>query len=749
MIENHQTTCLVLHYFGQVQGVGMRPFLFRLADELNLKGKIFNHSGGVTTELEGSRTQLENFHQRVISSAPPPILIQKILCSWQSPRGDKDLEIISLAPSTCSSRHMIQPDAATCQKCWSDFFNPQSRFYHYSFVSCCECGPRWSILHRFPFERFNTSYESFPMCHECQAEYQNPQSRRYYAQTLSCAVCGPRITISTKKISASIFSPETVQKSILDGQIGLVKGLGGFQLIGLATNPATIERIRNLKSRPSQSLAIMVRDLETFLNMGGTLTDWKSMTNSVAPILSVKNLKHPLSLSLAPDLQELGVMAPTTPLHFMLFGKDIDSIVVTSGNPQGHKLPKSKSEIQFSLDSEIDFIIDHDRDIIHSIDDSVVRGELVLRKARGLTPVIHTCQSKQSRIALGTDLKNAMAIQIENDLIEFPYCGDLGDQKILEAQTHQIIEYLKLFGVTWGDLTLSAIDFHPETTTQNLGPGPHTQVPHHLAHAWSAFHQCPADLILTFDGTGYDEDFELGGGDGFTLREKNWHRVLSLKPLKWVGGNSSVIEPWKSLVIAFASAGYPVENLYLCLPEISKEMIDVFYVYACSESGPLTTSMGRWFDAAAAMIDFGAQKQTYEAQAPIRLEHLAKPFRHEHQRSQFLIEPNRNATSIIEIDGAAILFELYHLKCVQKFSKEEVAFAAHDFMAGAVARACLSLPVKSVTGTGGVFQNALFTKLLADHLRLLDIQFSLPKAIPVNDQCIALGQIYYMENLYA
>ncbi len=749
VIENHQTTCVVLNYIGQVQGVGMRPFLFRIADELNLKGRIFNHSRGVSAELEGDKSKLDLFHKRVIELAPKPIEITRWSVDWQSPRGFVQLEIVTSQDPPTPSRHSIQPDTATCKKCWTDFFNPESRFFNYCFVSCCECGPRWTILHRFPFERCNTSYHSFKLCHDCQTEYENPQSRRFHAQTLSCKKCGPKISISTKTAPLIHSELDQVHRSLVHGGVGLIKGLGGFQLIGNAKDPGAIEKIRLLKQRPSQALAIMVRDQESFLNMGGKLSDWEKMILPAAPIVSIQHFQHPLSALLAPDLQELGVMAPTTPFHLMLFGPGIDSIVVTSGNPKAFPIPKSKTEIEFSLDSEIDFIIDHDREVVHAIDDSVLRGDLILRKARGLTPAIYSCQSKQSRIAFGADLKNAIAIQIDNDIIEFPYCGDLSEGGMLQTQSRNTNEHLKLFDLALQEMDSSAVDLNPETITKDIAHRSHTQVPHHLAHACSAYMSCPSDLVLTFDGTGFDDHSDLGGGDGFVLKKKKWHLVMRLKPVKWVGGNSSVLEPWKSLVLHFAAARLKPDILYNCLPDLSTEMIDVFYTYACTEDGPMTTSMGRWFDAAAALIEFGTQKQNYEAQAPIRLEHLAKPFQSNLKGDRFLCELSNGSGSILEIDGAAILIEILKLKTLNQHSKEQIAYFAHDLMASSVAHACSRLQVKSVTGTGGVFQNKVFSDLLSRYLGALGIQFKLPQEFPVNDQCIAIGQLYYLENLYA
>ncbi len=382
MRDDDQTACLILHYFGHVQGVGMRPFLYRVADALDLKGRIFNQPRGVTAELEGNEQSLEQFQRRVLGTAARPIAISDCTAEWLPARGYRRLEIIPAPSVQGAARHTIQPDAATCPQCWADHADPTSRFHAYPFVTCCECGPRWTILDRFPFERPNTTYADFTLCEECQAEYEDPGSRRHHAQTLSCPRCGPSLSFATSPAAPDKASLQGIHALLLDAGVGLIKGLGGFQLIGNADSPAAIRRIRMLKQRPAQSLAVMLRDEDVFLRAGGHPSQWQRLRSAAAPILSLREFSHPLAGMLAPDLRELGVMAPTTPLHGMLFNQQIDALVVTSGNPKGCPLPRSREEIRFALGSEIDFIIDHERRITRAVDDSVVRGSIILRKAR-------------------------------------------------------------------------------------------------------------------------------------------------------------------------------------------------------------------------------------------------------------------------------------------------------------------------------------------------------------------------------
>jgi hydrogenase maturation protein HypF len=766
MIEDQASSCLFLHFFGHVQGVGMRPFLFRIAHEFHLTGNIYNHNQGVTAELEGQHDQLMTFHRKVLEMAPEPIEISECRVEWKKPAGFAKLEIITLPiDPNLTPRHALQPDASTCKTCWADFFDPQSRFFGYPFVTCSECGPRWTILKRFPFERCNTSYSSFKMCPDCEKDYQNPQNRRHHAQTISCRNCGPQISLQTSTSNSPNVSLESLGRLLKNGSIGLVKGIGGFQLIGDSNNGEAIERIRVLKSRPAQALALMIRDEETFLKMGGTLCDWENLRSPASPIISIKNLTHPHFKKIAPDLNELGVMAPTTPLHFLLFQKDIRALIVTSANPKNYAMPISREEIPFQLGSDIDFIVDHNRGIFRGIDDSVLRGSLVLRKARGLSPCLHPMDSQLigpktnlsgshleprtpkivKNIALGADLKNAMAFRLGDEAIEFPYCGDLKGESLLHLQERSLHDYATLFNVRESEFDESAVDYFSQQLANKFISKAPLPVPHHWAHAWAAYKECPADLVLTFDGTGYDNEDELGGGDGFVLKNRKWHRTLQLKPVKWVGGSSSVIEPWKALTLYFASIDLGPEKLYSYFPHLPQEAIDVFYAYALSSEGLPSTSMGRWFDAAAALIEFGSQRQTYEAQAPIRLEHLAQFYQHQVHTSAFVTELKTKDSQLLEINGAKLLLALIDLKEQAQLTIEQLAFCAHDLMAHSVALACQNLQVKSVTGTGGVFQNELFSGLLKEHLAILNIRFQRPQKSPVNDQSIALGQLYFLE----
>jgi hydrogenase maturation protein HypF len=784
-----QQSSIQFDLFGQVQGVGLRPFLFRLASQHGLKGQIFNHQEGASCLLEGAQAQLEAFAAGLITDAKPPIQIREVRQSPSVLQNFTDLKIVASHSTTHTAQLCLQPDAITCDQCWSDFHNVAHRMYRYPFISCADCGPRWSILSALPFERQNTSLVDFPLCGDCQTDYTSPQSRRFHAQTISCPSCGPHLTLWSAKQSSADTSPtaastlNTVQKTLRAGAIGLVKGIGGFQLVGDATNLQAIARIRKLKNRPSQALAIMVANFDQFSalagDLGGDLTAWQQLTRPEGPIVSLKLRNLSNETHLAPDLNEIGVMAPTSGLHWWL-ASAVPALIVTSANRQGEPLARSREECSFSSEvpaidaPEVDFILDHNRKIFNAIDDSVIRGTQILRKARGFTPKLHAKPKAFGKIlssilALGADMKNATALSSDQHYLELPYGGSLESAKVVERQKEQIkctVETLKF------QPDLVAHDIHPESSTRYLfsdspsGENSNQLVPHHLAHAYSTRLKLNADLILTFDGTGLNEHGELCGGEGYVQTEGKMDVALTLRPTPLLGGNASIRYPWRSLVSMLASGPnqdqWDAAKLSQLIPDAELNEIELCLQMIKKNLGVPCSSMGRWFDAAAALIDFGAKKIEYEAQAPIRLEALAERYLSTAPHAEPLSSSDclDRKRRFVTIDGSKILNQLS--KVVYDTPEKDrgglkgyFAFLAHDLMACAVALAIKHIsdasprPLSLVTGSGGVFQNRVFANCLSQHLQSTGFTFELTADLPVNDQAIALGQLIYLDSMNA
>jgi hydrogenase maturation protein HypF len=743
--------CLELDLAGQVQGVGLRPMLFRLAQSLDLTGLIFNHETGARAELDGPVDQLEKFCIEVQRNAQSPVIIRELRKHLTAARGFHDLRVVQ-RPVTQRAAFTAQslslpPDIATCVECWRDFFDVKHRLFLYPFISCSTCGPRWSILQQLPFERASTTLHEFPLCQDCVVSYEDPVDRRFHAQTLSCPKCGPRLTLLTNANTTSMLSADVIsntKKLLREGAVGLIKGIGGFQLVGNALDSGVIARIRDLKSRPNQALAIMINNMECFLEIGGTSLAWQCLTSAAAPIGSFDEIRLSTRELLAPDLRELGVMAPTCGLHYLL-GESASPLVVTSGNRKGSPLPRDLSEISFEIGRHVDFILDHNRKIAHGLDDSVVRGELILRKARGLAPQIwprrQRTKSMPTIVALGADMKNSAAIAYNDIVVELPYAGELGDVTGLERQRQEIQDVLDLLHLK---PVCASIDIHPASLTGYLCPQGVTStqvVPHHLAHAFAVAQSFEVDLILTFDGTGLNGKGELKGGEGYLCVDHSLIPRLSLRASPLVGGDTSIRFPWRAAVAMLATKNFPMEKIQVLFPEVPVDHLTTIMTLSRSRSlGTMCSSLGRWFDAAAAIVEFGSRETSYEAQGPIRLENLAEYF----NQYEALPDCVNCDDQLTEVDGSALLVQLAQWRLNGQFSTGALAFLAHDQMARAMARAIFTLRIRSVVGTGGVFQNEVFFARLKHHLEAVGIALSRPHDFPVNDQSIALGQLAYL-----
>lgn len=767
---------MIVNLFGQVQGVGLRPWLYHLASAHKLNGTIGNSRLGAAVRIEGGESDVTSFLAALKTGPPLPALISNFEVLPVPLTGVKSLkidgfiqEIETMEGQTHASAWSIPTDIATCDACWSDYFNPSNRFYRYPFVSCTACGPRWSILRKFPFNRETTSYLNFPLCTDCETNYKDPNDRRFHAQTICCQVCGPALSLLGKENTDPLGF---ASKRLAEGKIGAVKGIGGFQLMCSGLIPDAIERLRRLKNRPHQSLAIMFKDFRTFAKYGGTASDWARLKSPLSPILSLKSLMLPTSKVLAPDLIELGAMAPTTPLHYALL-ENCDVAVVTSANGTDHPIPSNLAELKFANPNwmDFDFILDHDREITNPIDDSVLKGSLVLRAARGLRPkktALKTMNGQNDKfiLALGADLKNSAAFFNKNEIIELPYQGKIRSLESCEMMKHRLSQSLGAFSFSKKIYGSVICDYHPETLTDGLLPESiQTEVlraPHHEAHAHSLRQSLPVDrdtLVLTFDGTGYDScsPNQSGGGEGYLHRSGGLSKALELVSLPLVGGDNAVHEPWRQATSFLTSLGWSSDNIRRAISApVSVENVGpsdhqldaLAVIHALVSKGnsanqiPETTSAGRWFDAVSSIVEFGFRPQTYEAQAPIRLETLAsietqsvEPFSPE---LYFTWRTNGSA----QIETGKLLGLIAELKLKNSSS---LAWRAHDYFAQTVAFASMKLQVQAVALTGGVFQNEILRDRLKTHLQNYRIEL-LEFPDLVNDQCIALGQLdWYLQ----
>jgi hydrogenase maturation protein HypF len=828
---------LLIEIYGQVQGVGLRPWLFRLAHTRDLKGTIGNSLTCAFAHLEGPESAIEAFLNDLKSKPPSPAIVRDIKVRATQWHGKNSLTFESTSNFVESAMASLNdhqrdpkndyqrdstrnntretelkssaiwsapPDLATCKLCWSEYLNPVSRYHLYPFISCLACGPRWSILRSLPFNRENTTYSEFSLCVQCREEYQNSENRRFHSQTISCATCGPKIQLLSCPQMSSIDALNAVADGLAQGQVGAIKGLGGFQLVTSALLPQAIIRLREIKRRPDQCFAVMFRDEKTFIEFGGTTEQWSQLQTSHASIHSMKNIGLPTQKLLAPDLHELGVMFPTTPLHYAILER-IKVAVVTSANASGFPIPATLKELKQMNDQwfSLDFILDHNREIAHPIDDSVIRGSTVLRAARGLSPKLRPLNLWQQRpttieqkgpiqhvLALGADLKNSCAFSGLEYTVELPYAGKLDTIEAAEVVKSRLRKSLSVFNFK-PEVILE--DPHPQSLTSQILPDEFQnctkilKVPHHLAHAYSALesmNEYRNVLFLSFDGTGYDspESSSTAGGEGYIWRNGKLEKVLSFFEQPIIGGDLAVREPWRLAAISLLKQGWNTSKILQSLeswdtsnlPRSDQRMETLEVLKSVLQlrlETPKTTSAGRWFDAVASILDFGFRSQTYEAQAPIRLESLAQStqpstqnFSRRQRLGHILNEPavrlefdpakylvsDTNGTILINGGEILTLIAEYKVAFKQSLSATDTSsrsdaqtalcYFAHDCLAATITHAANLLSVREIAISGGVFQNELLKDLLKAHLKGKNIGLVCASSL-VNDQCIAAGQL--------
>jgi len=692
---------LLIDCFGCVQGVGFRPTMYRIASRYSLTGVIFNNAIGAHLDLEGNSEHLKLFLHEIQSTDLAPIRIDQLKIQQCELAFHQKLTISESSQTQDTQLYSIPPDSVTCKVCWEDFFNSNHRLYQYPFISCTQCGPRWSIINELPYDRSKTTMSDFKMCQDCLQDYNDPLSRRFHAQTLCCHKCGPQLNLSLDRARAMIA----------EGKIGLIKGLTGFHLIGNAESKAVIQKIRMLKERSEKALAVMIKDDAEF---DPHLRH--QLKSSIGPLIITDKIKLSTQSLLAPHLKTLAVMLPPTPLHYLLFGK-LNALIATSGNPKNYPLIKQINDLPLEWLNQIDFILDHNRVIQHCVDDSIIQDQQVLRRGRGLSPLITFHQSSRNVIAWGSDMKIAPIIQTPFQRIQMPYLGELSHPKNGEKIKKEIEDIKKLIKI---DNLHELIDAHPQTLTRALtNSQDRTSIYHHHAHAESAYQEFKTSLVFTFDGTGYGEDHQHWGGE-LLNRSLNgqWMRMLSFEPIPFFAGDHMIKFP----AYALAALKYQM-GLYQgpLKPYIEKSPLK-------------TTSAGRWFDALAAELFFQDKEITYEAQAAIEMEHLSLAPTDKLNWNEFLFEGEFPTLTLAK-------YILYEFK--NRFNLNERAWLAHDGLAYLMARAVKHREENDIGASGGVWQNQLLRSRCEHHFAQINkfLHFS----SPCNDESIALGQLGVFE----
>lgn len=739
-------TSLCLLVGGQVQGVGFRPFVYRLAHHHQLSGWVRNEMGRVHIELQGESAAIDAFRHDLIATAPAIARPQIMDTLPGSGEHHRSFKILSSEGGTDPDIH-IPPDYFTCPDCLTELNDPTDRRYRYPFINCTQCGPRYTLIQRLPYDRPNTTMANFPLCWECQDEYLDPLNRRFHAEPLACPVCGPQLQFVMNGKSASTQTGSALQlciQALHEGVIVAVKGIGGYHLMCDARNEESVQRLRRHKARPHKPLALLVPATGTdeldYARRVAELTHEEAtlLRDPMRPIVLVR--KQPdtrLAPGISPQLAEIGLMLPYSPLHHILINDFGAPLVATSGNISGEPVLTEATDAEQRLGAIAEAFLHHNRPIQRPADDSVWRTiahrPRPLRLGRGCSPKEITLPAplSQPTLALGAHLKNSITLAWKDRAVISPHIGDLGSPRSL-AVFEQVVEELQaLYDVRARRLVCDA---HPQYQNARWAEQrglPVIRVFHHHAHASALYGehalQEPA-LVFTWDGTGLGADGSIWGGEALYGQPGVWQRAGSLRPFRLPGGDRAAREPWRSAL----SLCWEEEIQW---PQNEHESALLHQAWKRGQNAPFTSACGRLFDAAAALTGL-VTENSFEGQAAMWLEaHAVR------EAAPLSLPLQRNRDGIWISDWAPLLPMLMD----RQQEIEHRASLFHASLANTVLEQALH--VREDTGvhhvglSGGVFQNRVLTEQAQRLLHEHGFCVWLAEQVPCNDAGISFGQI--------
>jgi len=731
---------------GQVQGVGFRPFVFRLARELDLHGYVQNRLGSVHIVVQGRVEALLQFENRLISDAPilarPSISIVETVDSpcyerfqiYESSGADKP-------------RISVPPDCFMCPDCRAEQRDPGDRRYRYPFINCTQCGPRYTLIECLPYDRPNTSMSGFPLCPECLTEYSDPCDRRFHAEPIGCPNCGPRLEFESAGHTVGDDTDDALGAALAElhaGRIIAVKGIGGYHLMCDAANELAVARLRHRKQRPRKPLAVMFPfaddDVLALVRQSVHLNEVEAaaVRAPARPIVLAKIRKGcPLARNVAPGLDELGVFLPYSPLHQLLLDDFGAPLVATSGNVSGEPVLTDNAQAAARLDKVANAFLHHNRPIVRPADDPVVRnidGAMrPLRLGRGIAPleVELPWQQAEPVLCLGGHLKATVTLSWDRRAVVSPHIGDMDSPRSLEVFEQLLSNLQELYGVSAARLVCDA---HPGYASHRWARSqdalPVSTVWHHRAHASALageFGLTGLSLIFAWDGVGYGEDSTLWGGEALLGQAGSWRRVCSLRSFRPPGGDRAGREPWRSAAALLWESGddRPAAG---CDDTLARQ------AWEKDINCPRTSAAGRLFDAAAALV-CRQRESSYEAEGPMRLESLCRrPGNATH------LPLYKDASGVLRSNWAPLLDQLAdeHLDPVTR------AENFHASMANVILDQANAMRTRygvvRVGLTGGVFQNRVLATQAAELLRQQQFDVFLNRKLPCNDGALSFGQ---------
>jgi hydrogenase maturation protein HypF len=742
---------------GIVQGVGFRPFIYRTATKHGLKGYVKNRGdAGVEILLEGQKQKVQNFLLNLREKKPPLAQIYEINTAKLS--GKEEYTAFTIHRSSKEVEHagsVIPPDIAICDECLTELRQPKDRRHDYFFITCTNCGPRYTIIEQLPYDRENTTMRDFPMCNYCQHQYTDPSDRRFHAQTVACPVCGPKAYLTTRK-GEPIKSKDPIReagKLLAEGSILAIKGYGGFHVATSTTKDKPLVRLREVKHRSQKPFAVMAWNLETIKTFAQvSKAEAELLTSYVRPIVLLnKSDDYPLSSLIAPELHNVGVMLPYTGLHYMLFDAvEEPAFVMTSANPPNQPIITDNEEALKALGDTVDYFLFHNRQIAHRCDDSVIRmhdgKKVFIRRSRGYAPapIALKRKARQCVVGLGGELNNTVCVLLENKAFMSQHIGDVENVETRSFLENTVKHLIRL---TNSKVEAVACDLHPKFTTTRLAHElaeengwQMVQVQHHYAHiaALMAEHSVKEIVGVCCDGYGYGVDGEAWGGEIMLCERENFgfKRLAHLEKQPLIGGDLATRYPLR-MAAGILSKRIDVEDWLLQnkqhLPHGENEAQIILRQLKKESRIVETTSCGRVLDAVAAVLGV-CYERTYEGEPAMKLESTAT-----RGRDILKIKP------IIEHDTlntTDMLCEIFENR--SKYSRADLAYSAHSYLARGLATLAIEKAseenVKIIGFSGGAACNQILTLTIRKIVEKAGLQFLVHEALPAGDGGVSFGQ---------
>lgn len=735
---------------GAVQGVGFRPFIYRLATELRLTGWVSNSPHGVLIEAEGDDASVRAFLLRIEPEKPPLSFITSLEPTFLEPAGLTGFEIHHSENGERPSAIVI-PDIATCDACRREMFDASNRRYRYPFTNCTHCGPRYSIMESLPYDRVRTTMKKFSMCPECLREYEDPTNRRFHAQPNACPRCGPHLELwdpDGQCLARDHAAITETARRIREGFIAAVKGLGGFQLLVNAQDDSAVRRLRQRKHREEKPFALMAAILAQ-IEREAMVSDMERrlLASPEGPIVLLdRRPDGSIPASVAPSNPTLGIMLPTTPLHHLLMAEVGNLVIATSGNLSDEPICVDEHEALDRLRGIADVFLVHDRPILRHVDDSIVRvitgREMILRRARGYAPLPLRLSPSTDRVilAVGGHLKNTIAFGFKDRTVVSQHIGDLETEPTYRAFRHTVTQLADLYDLKPTEV---ACDMHPDylsTGYARRAELPCISIQHHYAHALACMTEneiAAPCLGIVWDGTGYGTDGTIWGGEFLRITSTAFGRSGWLRTFFLPGGDRAVREPRRSaLGVLFEIYGPSLvsrTDIQKLFSEI--EMDVLLQTLSAGTAGVRTSSAGRLFDAVAALVGLRYHVR-FEGQAAMELEFA---IRGTDTTEQYPVAIRQESDGLI-VDWCPMLEEI--LQDVRRAEPvEDIAARFHNALIQAAAEAARRIGLETIVLSGGCFQNRYLLEHLIGRLRADGFRVFWHQRIPPNDGGIAVGQI--------